>query len=228
MLAVEQLEWLTPARLVVAGGFDAAAAEYVIVEAATGKELGAHFVGGLAWSPSPHIAYEYFRPPVLCVDDECLPGGPGGYPAKEGRLHFYWGPVWSLDASHFAILAREPQVADKHIVVFKKMGGGFREIPLPFPYESYYQLFWDGPDLILISTRIAGSSTPNTLSSFPSASRAPYSTCSVADSRFNSTTRAFPSTVTRCVPKYAFTAALPDASAVPDHRVHHSPFVSLR
>jgi hypothetical protein len=152
MLAVEELEWLTPDRLVVSGGFEATSAEHVVVDVATGNELGSHLVGGLAWSPSPtgaHIAYEYFRTSKLCVDNECLPGGPRGYPAKEGRLLFYWGPVWSPDASHFAILAREPQLGNKHVVVLKQLGGGFREIALPFPFETYYLLSWDGPDLIL-------------------------------------------------------------------------------
>jgi hypothetical protein len=152
MAAVEELEWLTPDRLVLTGGFDADASEHVIVDAATGKELAAHLVGGLAWNTSPggaHIAYEYFNPRRLCVDNECLPQGPGGYPAREGRLRFYWGPVWSPDASRFAILAREPVLHDKHIVVLKEIGGPWREIDPPFPYESLYLLSWEGPDLIL-------------------------------------------------------------------------------
>ena len=152
MHSIEQLEWLTPDRLVVSGGFKPDAAEYVILDANTGRELASHFVAGFAWKPAPggaHIAYEYFSPARFCVDDDCQPGGAGGYPKRERPLHFQWGPVWSADGARVAILATD---VDEHsprtLVIMKQVSGPFHEIPAPFEARGHIAIYWDGPDLI--------------------------------------------------------------------------------
>ncbi len=153
MQSIEQLDWLTPRRLVVSGSLDTSAAEYAILDAATGKEIASHLVSGFAWSASPggdHVAYEYFRPAKFCVDDDCRPTGSGGHPKDDKRpLRFHWGPVWSSDALQVAIAATDMGRDDRKVVVIvKRIGGPYEEIPSPSEVRNYLFLSWDGPDLI--------------------------------------------------------------------------------
>jgi hypothetical protein len=154
MRVIEQLEWLSPTRLVVSAGFDPASAEYVIVDADTGRELGAHYVAGFNWTPAPggaHFAYEYYGPANLCVDDECRPGGGGGYPKEERRLRFHWAPVWSEDGTRLAILVDEIGQPISRTVIVKRIGAPYREIRVPHEASDFWALAWEGPNLVLIS-----------------------------------------------------------------------------
>ena len=89
------------------------------------------------------------------MDDDCRPGGSGGYPKGERPLDFQWGPVWSADGAQVAILATE---ADEHgprtLVILKQVNGPFHEIPAPPEARGHVALYWDGADLVAASDTV--------------------------------------------------------------------------
>lgn len=158
MTFIEQLEWLTRNRLVVAGSFNPLAAEYVTIDVNSGKELRSYFVRGSAWKPSPdgaHFVYEYYEPflPRFCLDDECRFDGTGGYPPKNRHLEFDWEPAWSRDGAQVAIVAKDAKEKDKRMIVVRRVGAGVDELPAPEEAEGAIGVSWDGPDLIVVSAK---------------------------------------------------------------------------
>jgi hypothetical protein len=186
MRFIEELEWISPERLMVSGSMNPSTGESAVIDARTGKEVAGYLADGpsVAFSPdAKHVAYEapvpHFMPveerrPRLCLDDGCdLRRASGGYPSDPQRhIEFATYPVWSPSSSVVAVLAQDYRT-NGLLLIAQSAGGQATEFPLPasspgrsiFGYnsenEKLYRIYWSGETAFAVAGDAAWKLEPH-------------------------------------------------------------------
>jgi|ERR1035438_884875 hypothetical protein len=174
MRFVEEIQWISEQRIAVSGSVNPSTCEYVMIDAASGREVGWYGADGFSLVPSPdgtHVAYEgsvphstpeQDRSPRLCVDHECDSGKPGwpGYSGSARHVEFSTYPVWSASGSAVAIAAQDYQTGKLSLVV-RPMEGDPSEYALTASSPGGIDISWDRETVFVTTVDGAWKLEPN-------------------------------------------------------------------
>jgi dipeptidyl aminopeptidase/acylaminoacyl peptidase len=162
MRFIEELEWLTTQRIAVGGSVNPSTSEYNIVDLMSQKVIREFFDDGKGAAFSPdgqHYAYVDGSPHFTPVDERVPTLNVDERPVFSETQHFMFAdiPRWSDDSSSVAVVARNADTGEQHIVVQQRGATTASVISLPFLSSSPASVLWNASDLVVVDTSLSAS-----------------------------------------------------------------------